>query len=298
MQIIPHNRRLRLLVFPFAAYLLIAPVVSFLVALHTASKLNGVPTFIVHGSEFYLNYGLIAVGLAEYLTIVCAFVCTIRLYRRSGEVTKPLPVVAILIFSVTALISCLALVFPQILFAFRRNSDALWTGEWWRLVTPLFVQSAGWSQCVYNGLAALFILPLAEKCYGKRLLALYFVSGLMGEVCFYIFEPSANGGGSSVAIYGVMGGLFIYAIRHRRELPLTTIGFVIAGLCPSVFLWFRYDFHGTGILTGALLACMMRTRLQTISKTPPNNSPEPPPTDAVSPHLRLTDSAARLSFIR
>jgi hypothetical protein len=31
---------------------------------------------------------------------------------------------------------------------------------------------------------------------------------------------------------------------------------------------------------------------------PPNNSPEPPPIDAVSPHLRLTVLAARLSFCR
>jgi hypothetical protein len=69
-----------------------------------------------------------------------------------------------------------------------------------------------------------------------------------------------------------MGGLFIYAFRHRRELPRSTIGFVITGLCPSVFLSFRHDFHGTAMLTGALLACMMRTRLQIIPKPPPNNS--------------------------
>jgi membrane associated rhomboid family serine protease len=288
MQTIPHDRRLRLLVFPFAAYLLIATVVMFLVSLHTASKVNGVPTFIVQGSEFYLNYGLIAVGLAEYLTIVCAFVCTIRLYRYSDEVTKPLPVVAILIFGVTALISGLQFVFPQVLIEFRRNSDALRAGEWWRLVTPLFVQSLGWSQCVYNGLAALFVLPLAEKFYGKRLLALYFVSGLTGEICFYTLEPGANGGGSSVAIYGVMGGLFIYAFRHRRELPRSTIGFVISGLCPAAFLAFRHDFHGTGILTGALLACLMQTRLHRMPKTPSNNSPEPPPIMPSVPHSRLT----------
>ena len=267
---------MRLLVFPFAAYLLIAPALSFLVALHSSSKLNGVPIFVGHGSEAHLNYGLIAVGLAEYLTIGSAFVCAIRLYRCPGGVINPLPIVAILIFGVTALISGLQFVFPQILFEFRRSSEALWAGEWWRLVTPLFVQSAGWSQCVNNGLAALFLLPLAEKFYGKRLLALYFVSGIIGsEVFFYTLEPSPNGGGSSVAIYGVMGGLFIFAFRHRREFPRSTIGFVISGLCPSVFLGFRHDFHGTGILTGALLACMMRTRLQTIPKTPPNTALEP-----------------------
>jgi uncharacterized RDD family membrane protein YckC len=35
-----------------------------------------------------------------------------------------------------------------------------------------------------------------------------------------------------------------------------------------------------------------------VKTTPPNNSPEPPPIDAVSPHSRLTDWATRLSFCR
>jgi hypothetical protein len=30
----------------------------------------------------------------------------------------------------------------------------------------------------------------------------------------------------------------------------------------------------------------------------PNNSPEPPPIDALNPHSRLTGLAARLSFCR
>jgi len=33
-------------------------------------------------------------------------------------------------------------------------------------------------------------------------------------------------------------------------------------------------------------------------KSPPNNSPEPPPIGAASPHSRLTVMAARLSFCR
>jgi hypothetical protein len=35
-----------------------------------------------------------------------------------------------------------------------------------------------------------------------------------------------------------------------------------------------------------------------LKNQPPNNSPEPPPIDIVSPHSRLTGLAARLSFCR
>jgi len=272
MRLMPRSRQgwLRLLAFPFAAYLLIAPVAAFLGALPAASKLNGVPTYVVHGTEAHLNYGLMAVGLAGYVTIISAFVCVIRLYRYAGRVTKPVPGVSILIIGATVLISGLALFFPQILFAFWR-SPAFWTGEWWRLVTPLFVQSEGWGQYVYNVLTALFLLPLAEKFYGKRLSVLYFVSGILGsEVFFYAFYPDTNGAGSSVANYGVMGGLFVFAFRHRQELSRSTVVFVISGLCPSFFLSFRQDVHGNGMLLGALLACLMRSRVDTVPEAPPD----------------------------
>jgi rhomboid protease GluP len=141
----------------------------------------------------------------------------------------------------------------------------------------MFVNSAGWWHYVGNGLAALLLLPLAEKFYGsRRLLALYFVSGLVGEVCIYTLEPTwADGGGSSFAIYGVMGSLFIFAFRHRREFPRPKMRSPILGLCLAIFLWLIHDFHGAGMLTGALLACTMQTGSLVISKTSPDKSPEP-----------------------
>jgi hypothetical protein len=90
MRFSPHNRQvwLRWLVFPFAAFLLINPVIAFLVLLHRASKDSGVPIATV----IHYNRVLLALACAEYVTIVSAFVCTVRLYRYAGGVTKPLSV--------------------------------------------------------------------------------------------------------------------------------------------------------------------------------------------------------------
>ena len=227
------------------------------------------PVFITTGTEIHLNYGLITVAVAEYLTTACALICAICLYRLPIKVTNPKPVVSILIIGMTALTTGLQFFFPEFLSEFRRNLAALRAGEWWRLVTPLFVQAYGWGQCVGNGIAAFFLLPLAEKFYRKKLFALYIGPGILGEIFFYTLEPNTTGAGSSLAIYGVLGGLFVFVCRDRHIFPPSMTVFAVAGLCSGIVESFFHDFHGTSMLAGALLASMMSPRLQTIPKRPP-----------------------------
>ena len=116
----------------------------------------------------------------------------------------------------TALITGLQFVFPDVLGALRRNREALLAGEWWRMVTPLFVQAYGWGQSCINGVAAIIFCPLAERLYGKRLLALYFIPGVLGEIFAYFWNP--NAAGSSLGIVGVTGGLFSCVSAPSRPL--------------------------------------------------------------------------------
>jgi hypothetical protein len=97
------------------------------------------------------------------------FGCVVQLYRFSRNRKHSLPVATILIIGTTALVTGLQFVFPEVLTEFRRNREALLAGEWWRMVTPLFVQWAGWPHACANGVAAVFLCPLAERFYGKRL---------------------------------------------------------------------------------------------------------------------------------
>jgi len=127
----------------------------------------------------------------------------------------------------------------------------------------MLIQPCGWGQCCWNGLTALLLLPLAEKCYGHRLWALYFGSGLMGQVVHYAFDPSPASGGSSTAIYGVMGALYAFAWRNARGISRSTAVFAILGLGGAIVQSVFHDFHGVGMLTGALLAGGMRSRLPT-----------------------------------
>lgn len=182
--------------------------------------------------------------------------CAVYLFQFSSQKTKPsLPIVSMLIIGVTALVTALQFVFPELLSAFRRNQEALLAGEWWRMVTPLFVQAHGWKQCCVNGVGAVIFCPLAETLYGKRLFALYFVSGVLGEIFAYAW--SSNGAGSSLGIAGVIGGLLAFIFEYRQEVPKPVLVLATFGFAGAVALCFYRDKHGPPMLIGVLLASLM-----------------------------------------
>jgi membrane associated rhomboid family serine protease len=91
-----------------------------------------------------------------------------------------------------------------------------------------------------------------EKLYGKKLLALYFVSGVLGEIFAYIWSP--DGAGSSLGIAGGIGGLFAFTFLCHQEVPRFVRIFSIGGIVGAIVLCVYRDIHGPPILIGALLA--------------------------------------------
>ena len=194
----------------------------------------------------------------------CALICAIHFYRWPPKAASPrLPLAAILLIGVTGPITGLQFPFPGILAAFRRDGDALRAGEWWRMVTPLFVQADGLVQCFVNGIAALIFCPLIERLYGKKMLVLYFIPGLVGEIAGYLRH--SHGAGSSVGICGVIGGLFAFVYFHRLENPRYLLVQAIAGVCGAAILCFLGDIHGPPILAGVLLAGILQPQTQSMA---------------------------------
>ena len=198
----------------------------------------------------------IAIAASNGITITTTMVCMSFLYQHHWRRANPPPLVAsILIITLTALTFGLQVAYPEILQAFRRDVEGLKTGEWWRLVTPLFVQPHGWLQFLFNMVFLVVFLPIAERLYGARIWLLYFVPGVVGQLVNYAWLP--DGGGSSTAAFGVMGSLLMYVLRHRRSVPKQYSFFAILGLCGAVAMCFMRDGHGPGLLTGAFLAALI-----------------------------------------
>jgi len=193
--------------------------------------------------------------LVDALMVVASFGCAVQLYRFSRNRKHPLPVGTIWIIGVTALITGLQFVFPEVLADLRRNREALLAGEWWRMVTPLFVQWAGGWQAFANGLWAVSVCPLAERFYGKRILALFFVPGILGQI--FAYHWFLGGAGSSLGLAGVMGGLFAFTFSNRSEISESARMFSVLGIAGAVVMSFNHDTHGPPMLIGFLLASMM-----------------------------------------
>jgi rhomboid protease GluP len=168
-----------------------------------------------------------------------------------------LPWISILLCTVTAVVSAMQFRFPPLLAALRRDLEGLQAGEVWRLVTPLFVQPDGIGQVLSNGMFMVLFLPLAERLYGARLLFIYFTAGVLVQCLIYPWSP--NGGGSSSALFGIMGALFGYVLRHRRvaRSPFVVIASVAVVAAIALTTWFRADGHGPGLLIGVLLAAFV-----------------------------------------
>ena len=186
---------------------------------------------------------------------ITAVACAIYLFRFAKRPKRSPAIVSTLIIGVTALTTALQFVFPEILRAFWRNPEALLAGEWWRMVTPLFVQSNGLRQCAGNAIAAVIFLPLAERFFGQKLWALYFIPGIIGEVFAYLW--GLEGAGSSVGIAGVMGSLFAFVLFHRRELPGLVYIAALLGVSAAVVLCLWRGTHGPSLIVGLLLASAM-----------------------------------------
>jgi membrane associated rhomboid family serine protease len=185
------------------------------------------------------------------VAVLSSILCASHLYRTRWRIrASRLPVAALVICGVTILLSGVQFVMPEVLAALRRDPEALSNGEWWRLVTPLFVQPGGWIQLIVN-IAFLFtFLPVAECVYRSGLWLIYFASGIVGQVVNYAWSP--HGGGSSTAAFGAMGSILVCVLLSGRDAPLPYRVFAIMGLVASIVMSFAQDGHGPGMLAGAI----------------------------------------------
>lgn len=86
-------------------------------------------------------------------------------------------------------------------------------GQWWRLVTPLAVQTLGWYQVAANLVTLAVVGGAAERLLGRGWwLALAAAGTIGGQLSAYYFRD--DGGGDSIAICGLAGGVIaLLAIR-------------------------------------------------------------------------------------
>ncbi|MDQ3618677.1 MAG: rhomboid family intramembrane serine protease [Actinomycetota bacterium] len=139
---------------------------------------------------------------------------------------------------------------------------AIANGEWWRLLTPMFLHSTSFIFHILMNMYVLYIFgPQVEQAFGTaRFVVMYLVAGFFASAASYALGPcSVFGVGASGAIFGVVGVLLIYLYRRRssqfvagylRQLLIfiginAVLGFAIA----NIDMWA----HAGGLLAGVML---------------------------------------------
>ncbi|MEO6392452.1 MAG: rhomboid family intramembrane serine protease [Pyrinomonadaceae bacterium] len=144
-------------------------------------------------------------------------------------------------------------------------------GEWWRLVTPIFLHVPGGAlplHLLVNMYSLWNIGPYVEKLYGSsKFVVIWVVTGIAGVLASYLcVRPGMSVGtvgrflikssdnpsaGASGALFGLVGVLIVFGIKYRRELPEGFKRAFGTGLLPILAINFFIGFVGSGFIDNA-----------------------------------------------
>jgi len=136
-------------------------------------------------------------------------------------------------------------------------------GEWWRLVTAMFLHANAWH--LSSNLAALGVFGRIVEAYAPRawLLITYGVSGVAGNLASWWVKPDTASLGASGAVMGILAFLLVLGWRRPDELPASVrqrAGMAIlmtAFIGAMAFSLIDNAAHAGGAAAGALVALIV-----------------------------------------
>lgn len=140
-------------------------------------------------------------------------------------------------------------------------------GQWWRFVTPVFIH-VNLPHILVNMWSLWVVGPYVEKLYGSaRFVFFWVLTGVCGVVASYLtvrpdmqvssigrflFKSMDNpSAGASGALFGMVGVLFVFGIKFRRELPEGFKRAFGTGLLPMIMMNLFIGYLGRGFIDNA-----------------------------------------------
>jgi len=124
------------------------------------------------------------------------------------------PVTTLLFVAIVAVFVLQLVVGDRLIVLGANDGRLVRQGEVWRLVTSMFLHGS-FVHLAMNAWALLQLGGLFEMLLGsRRLLLVYFASGIAGSCASAFFTHSLSVGASG-AIFGLMGALIAFLLRHR-----------------------------------------------------------------------------------
>lgn len=172
----------------------------------------------------------------------------LRHERSIKEFFRFYPIISIIViinFVLWFIIDILHLGQPLYTFGIGHNLSIHLYGEYWRLLTPIFLH-AGFSHLLFNSFATVIFGPALEQMLGKvKFISAYLIMGIAGNLGTYLIDPTSIVPhlGASGAIYGLFG-IYIFMVILRKDLidPMNAqvvktiffIGLVMTFIMPNI----------------------------------------------------------------
>jgi len=167
----------------------------------------------------------------------------------------------------------------QTLFVWGALDARFWHGEWWRVVTSMFLH-AGFGHLIGNSLFMVPLMMLMRRwTKGVSWLGVFLVGGIAGGLLELAIHPDAQLVGASGGIAGLWGAAMVVAWRlvksGKQALLAIVVMFVlgyllyqqIAGSIASADAHIAHLAHLGGILSGALIGTRLPLRFGSTGKS-------------------------------
>ena len=165
--------------------------------------------------------------------------------------TQRLPWATLILTVAIAIPTALQFAFPSLLTLFRRDAGAIRSGDWWRVITPLFVQDGGVSGSIFNLVSLIVVGTVAERLWGSaRWLIVFFVGGITSEVLSLPWQPV--GAGNSLANFSLAGSIGFLCLINGRGPRERSAAYLSLGA--GLWLLILLDHHGVAVAVGCLIA--------------------------------------------
>jgi membrane associated rhomboid family serine protease len=150
-------------------------------------------------------------------------------------------------------------------------------GEWWRLVTSMFVHP-GMLQLLVNVGGLVSIGFILERLVGRlAFAAVYVAAGVLASLVSLSIHPMAVSAGASGAIFGLYGLLLassIWAMLHRSSVTIPLMA--VKRLAPAAVVFILYNVANDGLGSAAKLTGLVAGFVYGLALTTRVNVGKPP----------------------